>query len=360
MAGLRVLRSRAGYDPGRKPVTKVSDFSGHGDPQILALPKHMIQSPPQCLHAERLADDEWMYNDVEDEWVFRRTPQHFLKLIYNHFLEFPAGMLPKDQSRAVIDFYRIRDRKDGPRARAHPKRLVVGWPIHNVLIPSLLQEVERVHALRKIRTKPASWRFAGVLRQSCGALVDETGFVLFPQLVLAFRVGAAMPDVLVAPLVEAFDDFGASVQRRRINIVRAGQLIFIQKIEITPNANTITIVAPGEVALRLRRVRRRAVAAETSLERKMLDIIAESECKPCAIWPRVLRSFVDRAVLVALMLGKFHVVLQLEMSRGGRRRRDVLIFDVLIAITIVARRRSRLRILQTSIDFRRRGGMLAC
>src|SRR5690606_21580441 len=109
--------------------------------------------------------------------------------------------------------------------------------------------------------------------------------ILLPQRVLAFGVGAAMADIFVAALIDALDNVGIKLQRVRIHIVRAGHAIFVEKVEIIPDADPVSVVAPGEIALVLRRRAGGAVRAETGAEGEGLDIVAKRESEPLAARP---------------------------------------------------------------------------
>ena len=117
-----------------------------------------------------------------------------------------------------------------------------------------------MRALGEIGAEPTAWSFASMSCQYRRAFLDEAGLVVFPHDVLPLGVGAAVPDVLVATLIEALADFGAGFQQGGIDVVRGRQLVFVQQVEIAPDADTVAVVAPGEIALRLRRTERCAVA----------------------------------------------------------------------------------------------------
>jgi hypothetical protein len=65
-------------------------------------------------------------------------------------------------------------------------------------------------------------------------LSDEPTFVVFPESILALGIGAPVADELVAAGQKRRRDLRTRIQRRRVHIVRAGQVEFVHQIEQVP------------------------------------------------------------------------------------------------------------------------------
>ena len=61
------------------------------------------------------------------------------------------------------------------------------------------------------------------------AALDEPTLVLFHHPILALGIGAAVADELVAAGQQRRGDLRACVQHRRVHIVRAGQIEFVEQ-----------------------------------------------------------------------------------------------------------------------------------
>ena len=135
---------------------------------------------------------------------------------------------------------------------------------------------------------------------------DLTTLILFPQDVLALGIGTAVADKFVAPRFETLADLGAGFQHGGVDIVRPGQRKFVEQIEVIPQPDTVAVIAPGVVALALRRRCSSRVAAEPGAKREILDIVVEDDSEPFALRPVIDRPLRDRHVVVTIMRGKLH------------------------------------------------------
>ena len=59
--------------------------------------------------------------------------------------------------------------------------------------------------------------------------------------------------------------------------MRSGQSEFVEQIEIIPEADPVTVIAPRVIALALRRRRAGRIAAEPGAKREMLDVVVEGD-----------------------------------------------------------------------------------
>src|SRR5271170_2728291 len=73
-----------------------------------------------------------------------------------------------------------------------------------------------------------------------------------------------------------------------------------------PQADAVAVIAPGIVAMALRRRGTRRVAAEPGAEGEMLDVVVEGNGEPLAPGPLIWRPLVDRDIVVAAVRREFH------------------------------------------------------
>src|SRR5215813_8774759 len=99
---------------------------------------------------------------------------------------------------AVVDLDRVRHAHDLTGARPHPKRLIVGRPIHQEIEPDLLQQVRRSVGRRHPWSHPASWRLSASALDRISNLLQESLLVGFPHMAVTLRVCAAVPDEFIA------------------------------------------------------------------------------------------------------------------------------------------------------------------
>ena len=77
------------------------------------------------------------------------------------------------------------------------------------------------------------------------------------------RIRPAVANILVAPSVQPFDDIRTLLEDGRIDVVRPRQRELVEQIEVMPEADPVTVIAPRIVAMTLRRRRTSRVDAET-------------------------------------------------------------------------------------------------
>ena len=126
-------------------------------------------------------------------------------------------------------------------------------------------------------------------RQNFGAFGDQSTLILFPQNVLALGIGAAMADKFVTARFETLADLGAGFEHGGVDVVRPRQRKFVEQIEVIPQPNAVAVIAPGIIALALRRRCPGRVAAEPGAKREMLNIVVEDDRKPFTLRPVVDR-----------------------------------------------------------------------
>src|ERR1700681_3740605 len=90
--------------------------------------------------------------------------------------------------------------------RAHPYWLIVERPIALIEVAGLLQQIERLSALRQPRAHPARGLLSRELRDRFCRLRDEARLVLLPHVALALGVRAPVRHKLVAALHHALAD----------------------------------------------------------------------------------------------------------------------------------------------------------
>ena len=101
-------------------------------------------------------------------------------------------------ARRVVDLGRIGHAQQRTRARAHPDRLVVARPVHQVFVAGLLQQIGRRRILVGARAHPAFGRRAFVARERVGDVLDRARLVGLPsEVVQVLGVGAAVRDDFV-------------------------------------------------------------------------------------------------------------------------------------------------------------------
>src|ERR1700687_82613 len=224
----------AGDDALRKVRYIASELPWACDPKFLAVFEDVCERLTQGAKPERLAYDEWMQHHAAYERIFARQVQHFVELVDDHLRKLATGVLAEHQGWAVIELDRIRDGEERPGACPHPEWLVVCSPVHHIAEAFLLQEVERRRALRNIWPEPAFGRLAGMSLDGVAALDDEPTLVLFPPPILALGIGAPVANEFVAAGQKRRRDLRARIQRRRVHIMRTGQVEFVQQIEQVP------------------------------------------------------------------------------------------------------------------------------
>jgi hypothetical protein len=101
-------------------------------------------------------------------------------------------MMPHQDLWAVVDLDRVRYAHDLTGARLHPKRLIVGRPVHEEIEPDLLQQVGRSVCRRH------PWRLSGSALDRVSNLMQESLLVGFPHMAVTLRARAAMPDEFIA------------------------------------------------------------------------------------------------------------------------------------------------------------------
>jgi hypothetical protein len=99
---------------------------------------------------------------------------------------------------------------------------------------------------------------------------------------------------------------GAVFEHRRVDVVRAGQAELVEQVEVVPEADPVAVIAPGVVALVLRRADAGRIGAEAGAECEMLDVVAEEDREPLPLRPVIGRPPGDRQVIVAAVPREFH------------------------------------------------------
>jgi hypothetical protein len=67
------------------------DRAGRGDPQPIAVADDVADGVAERAQTERLADDERVHRDREDQRVFSRLLRHLVELVDHHLGELPPA-----------------------------------------------------------------------------------------------------------------------------------------------------------------------------------------------------------------------------------------------------------------------------
>src|SRR4029077_15524190 len=74
----------------RQALAMARDLAGRGDPQPIAVAEDVADGVAESAQAERLADDEGVHRDREDQRVFSGLLQHLVELVDHHLGELPS------------------------------------------------------------------------------------------------------------------------------------------------------------------------------------------------------------------------------------------------------------------------------
>jgi hypothetical protein len=129
----------------RQAVAELGDLAGPGAPHlVLRLAFQAVaQRLAQQAQAERLAEDVGVDRDVHHQRMPLALLGHLVELLHDHVAEVAGVLLAVRDHLRVVQLDRVGHRQDGAAARAHPHRLVVHRPVHQVLEAGFLQQVGR-------------------------------------------------------------------------------------------------------------------------------------------------------------------------------------------------------------------------
>src|SRR4029079_13165992 len=103
-------------------------------------------------------------------------------------------------------------------------------------------------------------------------LGDDRGLVVLPERAEGFRIGPPVRAHIVAATLDPLDDVGKILADQAVEQDRRGQPQLVEQAEDPPNPDAETVIAPGEVALRLRAAALRGIGAAAGYERELLDV----------------------------------------------------------------------------------------
>src|SRR6516164_1527532 len=137
--------STAGNEAFRQREAVLRDVTGARvpDPILVLVLDAMLDGLPHRPKPKRLADDEAVQGQRIDERLALGLLQQFLELVDDHLSELAAGVVAMRLRAGIVQFHRIRHRKQRSRARLHPYRLIIERPIEQMRIARLFQEVGR-------------------------------------------------------------------------------------------------------------------------------------------------------------------------------------------------------------------------
>src|SRR6516164_6891349 len=274
------------------------------DPILVFVFDAMLDGLPHRPKSERLAHDEAVQGQRVDERLALGLLEQLLELVDDHLGELAAGVIAMRLRAGVVQFHGIGHRKQWSRARLHPDRLVIEWPIEQMRIAGLFQEIGRDVGFERPWSHPTGGAHANVFFDDFRALLDGTRLVLLPHRPQQFSVGAAVAEYVVTPGFDLFDDLRIVIADAAVQKDRSGQFELVEDLEQAPIADSVAVVAPGEIARGLLAASHR-IHPEPGAEGEMLDIERDIEGEPLASRPVVVRPLDDRRIGVSGVAGKF-------------------------------------------------------
>src|SRR6516162_9376134 len=298
--------STAGNEAFRQREAVLRDVTGARvpDPILVLVLDAMLDGLPHRPKPKRLADDEAVQGQRIDERLALGLLQQFLELVDDHLSELAAGVVAMRLRAGIVQFHRIRHRKQRSRARLHPYRLIIERPIEQMRIARLFQEVGRDVGFERPRSHPTGGPHAHVFFDDFGALLDGARLVVLPHRPQQLGVGAAVAEHVVAAGFDLFDDLRVVIADAAVQKNRGGQFELVQDFEQAPIADTVAVVAPGEIARGLLAAANR-IHPQPGAEGEMLDVERDVEGEPLASRPAVVFALDDRRIAVSGVAGKF-------------------------------------------------------
>ena len=138
------------------------------------------------------------------------------------------------------------------------------------------------------RAHPAGGRRAFMSRDRLGHFTQNALFVGLPQAAQVLGVGAPMRNHFVAAPANRRHHLRRILVQQAVRAVRRRQLQLVEELEQPPDADAVTVVAPGVVAMGLRLAGLRRVVAEAGAEGEPLDVGRYDEREALAGRPRVV------------------------------------------------------------------------
>ena len=109
----------------------------------------MLHGTPELPQAEWLAQDEGVQHERADQGLaLARLVEHLVELVDPDHRQLCRRVQSHQHHRGVVGLDRIGHIQDLAAPRAHPDRLVVERPVALIVVAGLLQQVERLAALR--------------------------------------------------------------------------------------------------------------------------------------------------------------------------------------------------------------------
>src|SRR6266446_3677195 len=263
------------------------------DPILVLVLDAMLDGLPHRPKPERLAHDEAVQGQRIDERLALGLLEQFLELVDDHLGELAAGVIAMRLRAGIVQFHGIGHRKQRSRARLHPYRLVIEWPIEQMRIARLFQEIGCDVGFERPRSHPTGGAHADVFLDDFGARLDGARLVLLPHRPQQLGVGAAVAEHVVAAGFDLFNDLRVVIADAAVQKNRGGQFELVQDFEQAPIADSVAVVAPGEIA-------RGLLAAANRIHPQ-----PGAEGEPLASRPAVVFALDDRRIGVSGVAGKF-------------------------------------------------------
>jgi len=145
---------------------------------------------------------------------------------------------------------------------------------------------------------------AFVFRDRGGGVLDQRAFGRFRQVALFVGVGDAMPHDLIPAGAEAFGDVGTFVIDRGVHLRFDRDAEFVHHVEQAPDADAVSVVAPGIDGMAQRLVRRRDGRTLAVAEAESLDIEGHIDGETLAAGPGIIRPLGDVGIVVTTVVAQ--------------------------------------------------------
>ena len=297
-----------------------ADGAGRGQPDLAAVARagQVLECPPQVAQPVGLAHDVGMKRKAHDERLSAGLFAHLLEIVDNHLREGAGVHAARDDGRDVVEFLRIGHRpQHASVAGAHGQRLVVVAPVEGVAVAGLGQQIGCEAALRDPRREPAAWRRSRFACDAIAAARQQAPFGLGRPVALAFGVGVAVADDLVAACGAGGQQIGAMVVEGGVDQRRTGQRELVEQLDAAPRAHAVAVFAP-RVVEHVGLGRDRADGrAQPLAEGEVFEIEAQVDRQARAVGPGVVGAAVDGLVVETPVRGQQAFVGRGHAASGG-------------------------------------------
>ncbi len=131
------------------------------------------ERPVEILRPEGMADQEWGQADRHHPGGLGAVLVEPVELVDHHAVELPGAAAAVDENRDVVDLDRVGGRDQRARFGAHGVGLLVVYPVADIVVAGLGQQIGRVAGLRQRRAEPAARPAPGGLGDGCRDVFDQ-------------------------------------------------------------------------------------------------------------------------------------------------------------------------------------------